>query len=158
MKSPELIVIVNFHFLKVVRGTLWLGDDSCYKVEWVHAIHQESYKGLDSMCMMDSPKQHMIASWASAEDQTMSISRRFVCARWRDEIWMLHHKSYVDRRWKLNGHTQISSIYTPFFDNVEHSLMFWLIKLFRASILESLISSSSRLIFTSEECLTSRFH
>ena len=90
----DLIVIVDFHLLARVCDAIWLGDDSCYIMEWILAMHQGSYNGPYSMHLMDSCEWCVTTSWASTENQMESASRWFVYTQWHEKIWTLHKKSY----------------------------------------------------------------
>ena len=47
VKGNGLILALDFHLLKGVCGTLWLGDDSCFKNILILIIHLKSYNGWD---------------------------------------------------------------------------------------------------------------
>ena len=46
------------------------------------------------MCLMDFSKLRLVEMWASVEDQTVSVSWRFIYTWWCGEIWMLNLKSH----------------------------------------------------------------
>ena len=45
MKENDLILALNFHLLKGVHDTLWLGDGSYFENILISAVHLRSYNG-----------------------------------------------------------------------------------------------------------------